>query len=221
VDWHGWHEGYDQPGSRLATRLEAVQRRIREVLDAAPAGPIRAVSLCAGQGRDLIGALARHPRRDDVTARLVELDPRNVDEARHGARAAGLPGVEVVAGDAATLRSYVGAVPADRVLMCGVFGNISDDDVRATVAQADQLCATGASVVWTRHRDPPDLAPSICDWFAEHGFELVSLSDPESGYGVGVHRFTGTPPPLREDARLFTFLPRRSDPRLTEPPRPQ
>ncbi|GHD35622.1 hypothetical protein GCM10010335_31060 [Streptomyces galbus] len=32
--------------------------------------------MCAGQGRDLIGVLAGHPRRDDVRARLVELDEK-------------------------------------------------------------------------------------------------------------------------------------------------
>jgi hypothetical protein len=32
------------------------------------------ISLCAGQGRDLLGVLADHPRREDVRARLVELD---------------------------------------------------------------------------------------------------------------------------------------------------
>jgi hypothetical protein len=33
-------------------------------------------------GRDVIGVLAGHPRRDDVRARLVELDERNVAVAR-------------------------------------------------------------------------------------------------------------------------------------------
>jgi DNA replication and repair protein RecF len=41
--------------------------------------------------RDLIGVLASHPRRGDVRARLVEIDPRNVAFAEAGARQAGLP----------------------------------------------------------------------------------------------------------------------------------
>jgi hypothetical protein len=57
------------------------------------AGEVRLISLCAGQGRDLIGVLTGHPRRDDVRARLVELDERNVVLAR---QVAGLPGVEVL-----------------------------------------------------------------------------------------------------------------------------
>ena len=75
-DWYTWHHDYDEPGTALAQRLAAVQDQIRAALDAAPPGPLHAISLCAGQGRDLIGALARHPRRDDVSARLVELEAR-------------------------------------------------------------------------------------------------------------------------------------------------
>src|ERR1700728_4753692 len=99
-DWHEWHAAYDNPGSGLARRLSWVQDQIRSALDAAPAGPVRAISLCAGQGRDLIGALADHPRAGDVTARLVELDPRNTEVPARLAGQAGLDNVEVVIGDA-------------------------------------------------------------------------------------------------------------------------
>src|SRR5580700_6424312 len=82
-------------------------------------GPIRVISVCAGQGRDLIGVLDRHPRRSQVTARLVELDPRLVGEARAKAEDAGLPNVDVIEGDASTTTAYAGAVPADVILVCG------------------------------------------------------------------------------------------------------
>lgn len=77
VDWRVWHENYDSPGSRLSRRLRSVQEQIRKVLDNSPPGRLRVVSLCAGQGRDLLEVLADHPRRGDVGARLVELDERN------------------------------------------------------------------------------------------------------------------------------------------------
>ena len=48
----------------------------------------------------MIGVLTGHPRRDDVRARLVELDERNVTLARRAAQAAGLDGVEVRQADA-------------------------------------------------------------------------------------------------------------------------
>jgi len=67
-DWYDWHAPYDDPESGLSRRLSWVQDRIRVALDEAPPGPFRAISLCAGQGRDLIGVLSGHPRRGDVTA---------------------------------------------------------------------------------------------------------------------------------------------------------
>ena len=194
-DWYTWHHDYDEPGTALARRLAAVQDQIRAALDAAPPGPLHAISLCAGQGRDLIGALARHPRRDDVSARLVELDPRNAAAARAAAEAAGLPRVEVVIGDAALTDHYAGMVPAYLVLVCGVFGNMTDDDVRRTIGYCTQLCAHGGTVVWTRGRWEPDLVPQICDWFADRDFELRWVSDPAQGWGAGAHRFTGDPRP--------------------------
>ena len=205
-DWYGWHDRYDEPDSALGRRLLVVQERIRATLDRLPPGPVRAVSLCAGQGRDLIGVLAHHRRRHDVTGRLVELDPRNAAVARQAASDAGLRGVEVVVGDAARTDLYAGLVPADLVLLCGIFGNITDDDIRAVVGFCPHLCATDGSVVWTRHREEPDLVPDICRWFAAEGFALEALTDRDAGFGVGAHRFTGTPRPLPPGVTMFDFV---------------
>jgi len=207
-DWRAWHDDYDVPGSSLAQRLEAVQDRIREALDNAPPGPLRAVSMCAGQGRDLIGVLASHPRGREVTARLVELDPRNAATARAAAADAGLPDVEVVIGDAGLTDAYAGLIPADLVLACGVFGNITDEDIERTVRCCAQLCAVDGTVVWTRGRFEPDLVPQICRWFAAQGFDQQWVSEPDIGYGVGAHRFAGPPQPPVPGQRMFTFVGR-------------
>jgi hypothetical protein len=204
VDWRTWHDDYDLPGSWLARRLRAVQEQIRAVLDDSPPGPVRVLSLCAGQGRDLLEVLADHPRRADVLARLVELDERNTAVAR--ASAEGLA-VEVVTGDAALTDHYLDVVPADLVLVCGVFGNITDADILRTIGFCTRLCATGGTVVWTRHRrDEPDLVPAICGWFEDAGFERRWVSDPAEEFGVGVHRFTGRPQPLVAGEHMFTFV---------------
>ncbi|GAB2888903.1 class I SAM-dependent methyltransferase family protein [Streptomyces mayteni] len=206
MDWHSWHDAYDEPGSWLGRRLAVVRERVRVALDEAPEGPVRVVSICAGQGRDLLPVLREHPRRDDVVARLVELDPRNADAAREAAAEAGLRGVEVVTGDAAATDHYLGLAPARLVLLCGVFGNITDADIRRTLDHATRLCATGGTLVWTRHRNPPDLVPEICDWLAERGFERRWLSEPDTGFGVGAHRFAGGPGRLTAGERMFTFV---------------
>ena len=55
--WVRWHEAYQDPGSAQFRRLVLVQSEIRQALDAAPPGPIRVLSLCAGNGRDLLEVL--------------------------------------------------------------------------------------------------------------------------------------------------------------------
>ncbi|MFF0341492.1 SAM-dependent methyltransferase [Kribbella sp. NPDC004875] len=205
MDWRQWHAPYDDPESALSRRLEAVKAQVRAALDRAPDGPVPVVSLCAGQGRDLIEVLADHPRRDDVRARLVELHPELAESARERSR--GLDQVEVRTGDASLTDQYDGMVPAELVLLCGIFGNITSDDIRRTIHAAPQFCRTGATVIWTRHRGAPDLVPAISEWFEARGFEQVWLSDRDSGFGVGVHRFTGVPQPLVTGQSLFSFVP--------------
>ncbi len=170
------------------------------------------ISVCAGDGRDLLGVLGDHSRRSDVRARLVELDPELSSRAR--ARAAEVSGtVEVVTVDASTTNAYQGAVPADLVLMCGVFGNIADDDIHHTIDQLPALCAPGATVIWTRGTFPPDLTPAIRVWFMEAGFtEVDFVAIPGTTAGVGANRLTASPRPFEPDVRLFTFLPRADRP---------
>ena len=207
MDWKTWHDAYDDPESLLARRLVTVRERVREALDHAPAGPLRAVSLCAGQGRDLIPVLAEHPRGRDAHARLVELDPDNTDHARALAAHAGLDRVEVVTGDASLTDHYLDLVPADLVLVCGVYGNLRLDDIQATVAACTALCATGGTVIWTRGRRPePTVAPQISAWYEEHGFEKVWLAEQQEQMCVGSYRYTGTPTPLTPGLSLFEFI---------------
>jgi hypothetical protein len=205
-DWHAWHQPYGDPESGLSKRLRAVQEQIGRALDRCPAGPIQAISLCAGQGHDLLGVLAAHRRAADVTALLVEQDPRNVAATRGSIAAGGLAGrVTVAEADAARTELYRDAVPADLVLVCGVFGNISDADVERTIGFCRQLCQVGGTVIWTRHRKSPDLVPVICGWFERYGFEQVWLSDRAEPFGAGAHSLAAPTEPLRYPDRMFTF----------------
>ena len=206
TDWSEWHDAYARPGSGLGDRLAAVRHRIGRHLDATAPGPVRVVSACAGDGRDLLGVLVGRADADRVTALLVEHDVALADRAREAADA--LPAtVEVRQADAARSDVYAHAVPADLVLLCGIFGNISDADVRATIEASTELCAPGAEVVWTRHRKAPDLTPSIRGWFADAGFEELAFVAPEGEHwSVGVHRLVGEPRPLEPGRSWFTFF---------------
>lgn len=206
-DWAAWHAAYDDPSSPLSARLRCVQAHLCDAIDRAPAGRISLVSLCAGEGRDVIGVLPDHPRRDDVHAVLIESDERIAGLAGTAAAARSLAQVEVRVADANLVTGFADVLPADVLLLCGIFGNVSDRDIERTVRAAPALCRTGATVIWTRHRRPPDLTPRVRAWFTESGFEDVAFDalEPSVMIGVGVSRLGRAPADGQPAGRLFTF----------------
>jgi hypothetical protein len=212
-DWNEWHAHYDDPGSSLSRRLEAVRQQLAAILGRRGPVPTSVLSMCAGDGRDVLPVLAcSHPQASAV---LVELDSTLASAARRTAAELGLTSVEVRTADAGTLDTYAGVPPADIVLACGVFGNVTDADVRSTIGTLPQLLAVNGSVVWTRgHRlrgdptnhdgDPADMVRQI---FAEHGFvEEAFVRPDDASFRVGVHRFTGIPQPQASGRTMFTFI---------------
>ncbi len=194
TDWQAWHREYDDPDSDLSRRRRSVQRQVEHWLDerdeADAAGGERLQRQRARPARG-----ARAPARDArrVSARLLETDDELAGAAESYAAAHGLDRIDVRRADAGITDSYLGAVPADLVMMCGVFGNISDDDIRRTVRTLPALCAPGATVIWTRGRfTSGDLAPTIGTWLAEAGFDEVAMDAPDdTTYRVGAHRLAG------------------------------
>jgi hypothetical protein len=204
--WVTWHDAYDDPESDLSERLIAVQRRLTDAIDQAPPGAVRVISACAGQGHDVIGVVASHPRASDVRALLVESDDHNVRVARGRIAATGITGVDVLQADAGVTGTYRDAVPADVLMLCGIFGHVSDEDVRRTVSNASRLCAPRATVIWTRRRRHPDRTPEIRGWFAEAGYEELAFDSPgPDRFAVGTLRLAARPLAYHSDLRLFTF----------------
>ena len=105
-----------------------------------------------------------------------------------------------------TPASTTTGLPVDVLLLCGIFGNISDAGIQTTIGAAPSLVVGGGVVIWTRGGFEPDLRPRVRGWFTEAGHEEIAFDgDPET-FGVGVkrvarHRGVGPLPP-----RLFTFL---------------
>jgi hypothetical protein len=105
----------------------------------------------------------------------------------------------VVTGDAGLVDSWREVVPVDLLLLCGIFGNVPEHDIARTISALPGLCRPGATAIWTRHRRPPDMVPTVAGWFAAAGFEVTSLDDTPDGRGcVGV----AVQP---ADRRLFAF----------------
>ena len=165
------------------------------------------LSLCAGDGRDLIGVLERHPRRGDVHARLIELDPDLVAAGNRRIDQLGLQGVSFLQADAGRTATYDSCRDLHLVLACGIFGNVSDEDIRTTILGLSVLLAAGGSAIWTRHRLVPDVTHSIREWFATTGFDETAFVEVrDSSASVGVNRLVDKDPARSLPARLFAFV---------------
>ena len=209
TDWQAWHREYDDPDSDLSRRRRSVQRQVERWLDERDEATLRVVSACSGDGLDLLEVLSRRPSdAGRVSARLLELDDGLAGAAESYAAEHRLDRIDVRRADAGVSDSYLGAVPADLVMMCGVFGNITDDDIRRTVRALPALCAPGATVIWTRGRfTSGDLAATIGTWLGEAGFDEVAMDAPDdTTYRVGTHRFAGVVRDLVPGGDLFRFV---------------
>ena len=206
-DWVGWHEGYDVAESSLARRLAVVRRHLSEAL-ASTAPPRRLTSICAGDGRDVLPVLASHDVGREVRAVLVELSPELSARARSTAATLDLPAVEVLTADAGATATYTSIEPADILLACGVFGNVSHQDMCRTVAALLALTNPGATVIWTRgRRDDADPSQEVRSRFRAEGFtELAFCAPDDAPFRVGVSRRPETGScSLPAAPRLFAF----------------
>ena len=211
-DWHAWHAEYDDPASSLSRRLEVVRAQLRSVL-ASTSGARRLLSLCSGDGRDTLPVLAETGVELDVV--LVERDEELSAAARRSAEALGLDRVEVRTSDAGSTDCCRGAVPADVLMTCGIFGNVTDGDVVTTVRVLPSLLREGAHVIWTRGNHVPldptgldgDPSEHVREVFAETGFDEVAFVRPDdAGFRVGVHRWPGPETAYRPGVRMFAFV---------------
>lgn len=206
-DYVDWHRRYDDPASGMTWRLGVVRGYLSDALDRRP-GPLTALSLCAGDGRDLLGVLAGRSDAERVRAVLVELHPQLAEAARASAAAAGLSDqIDVRTADASTPSTWADAVPADLVLLVGIFGNISDTDLWRTLDAAPALCAPGATLLWSRGRDRTDLNPQIRARLTGFRFTEVAYDELDTGSrpAVGAFRYDGPPHPRPPAVSLFTF----------------
>jgi cyclopropane fatty-acyl-phospholipid synthase-like methyltransferase len=205
-----WHDAYDDPGSDLSRRLRVVQDHLRDRLDATE-GPIRVLSLCSGDGRDILGVLAERTDRDRVSGVLVELHEEVATRASQRIDELGLADrFEVKTADAGLTDSFVGAVPADIVLLMGIFGNIHPPQIKALIDTVPQLARPGALVLWSRGRSVPgggDLTSEVAGWVRGAGCTEIAITAPaDAQFVVGAAEFRGATEPLRTGRELFTFF---------------
>jgi hypothetical protein len=207
TDWVAWHVEYETPKSPLSQRLAVVRETVQAAVATHEASSMRVLSICSGDARDLVPVLARARRRKNIRGRLIEMEPELAQRARGELERAGIHGVEVICGDAGRPGNYSGAIPADLVVLCGVFGNVSDHDVYRLIKSLPALCAIQSEVIWTRYRRDPDLTPLIREWFSATGFEERAFRSPGPGhFAVGRHQLVRPASETKLPDPLFTFI---------------
>jgi hypothetical protein len=209
-DWKQWHSLYDE-SQPLKERLLAVRQHIAASIAGHSVDPVRILSACAGDGRDLIGALGATHERKRVCAHLIESDAELVARGEAAARQFRLEDeITFHCADATRSNTYRGVSPAHVIVLAGVFGNLHDMDTKRLIASLRSLCYPGASVVWTRNLrefdDGERTTLIIKECFLASGFEEASFSRTPSGmFAVATHVFRGSPEPLPRDVQLFVF----------------
>jgi SAM-dependent methyltransferase len=209
MDWAKWHRGYDS-WPPLQARLDAVREQIADALSVCSNRRVRIISLCAGDGRDIIGALVTHPRRKDVSAVLIET---NTDLVAQGEAAVAhfnlSPHVRFLCADATLSDTYMSIARADIVLVAGVLGNVREADEGRLVQSLRCLCQPGGTVIWTRNvlsRDGEHAVERIRELLNDAGFRENTLTrTAPSGFIVGTYTFHGDSQPLSPSMKLFEF----------------
>lgn len=210
MDWRQWYKHYDSLPS-LQARLQIVREQIIAALNDCPPGPIRIVSVCAGDGRDLIGALPDHPRQRDVTAWLIDNHAESIARGEAAANDAGLGAqVRFVNADATVAGNYAGLVPADLIILSGFLGHLRNDDVPSLIESLPMLCKSGGWTIWNRHlvmNKGREQVPAIRELFRQSQFEEIHFGiTSHDGFAIGRVRYTGRGMPLDNARVLFEFV---------------
>lgn len=217
-NWSGWHGQYDDPRSTLIHRAQLTHRALHQAIDLAPGGaqdPLYLVSICAGEGRDLLPVLAAPRTERRISATLIEIDRSIASVLSASLKSLGLSNASVRIADAGLADSYMDLPPAHILLVSGVFGNIADVDVKTTVEALPTFLVADGLVVWTRSRRSAELDASqyVQACFAERGFECVGSDvTPDGTFRVAVDRIANRA--ARQEGapcntRMFVF---RTDP---------
>jgi len=205
--WRNWPaRAYERPTYR--NRLGAVKQHLSESLDQAPEGEVTIISLCAGDGRDVIDVASVHPRRRDVAAWLVEADARSVAAGITLARGKGLhKAVRFLPADATSYATYRDIPGADVVLLCGVWGHVPPEDRSAVVKACNALCREGGHVIWTRglRRGSGRFEEIRAAFSGREWSEVRTTITPDTRWAVATNCLAASPSARPTSGTIFHF----------------
>src|SRR5690606_15461460 len=186
INWQKWHDKY-KSDDNLKNRLLAVQKAIKSCLPKDNNEIYTILDLGAGDGRDIAEALKNYPKPANIQGLLVEIDEVLAAQAMQAMQNAELTNLKVIVGDASSIKNSASTVPVDLVLLCGIVGNISDEDVEKAIKALPMLLKPGGKVIWTRNRREPDKTPVIRELLKSNDLDEVQYIAAENSiYGIGV-----------------------------------
>lgn len=208
-DWAKWPDRYDD-SLPLQVRLAAVRAQVSAFLDECPPGPVRILSLCSGDGRDVLPVVSAHARLRDVEVWCIDANAKTLDRGKESARQAGLQRkTHFVQADAGLAASYADVVPADLVILSGMLGHLTSHDALNLFHRLPALCRTNGSVLWSRlNRGIGNRQiPALREVLRESGFEEVFLEETmPNEFVVARAHFRGTEAKLAFGEVLFRFV---------------
>jgi 2-polyprenyl-3-methyl-5-hydroxy-6-metoxy-1,4-benzoquinol methylase len=200
--WYDWHiEKHSDPNSYTSQRMTDIGLVIEEYLkDTVHRSNI--VSVCAGQGLDLIPILRQYPNSAD--AYLIDIEQQNIDHINK--ISTGLEGIHTYAADATVSNTYINnKIPrANLLLVCGVFAHLTSEDQSIFIQNMRSLLKPGGYVIWTRI---DEYLNDIHEKFENNGYKKIDLSHINLSTGsVGMSRLKESIKTLHPDKQIFNFL---------------
>ena len=97
------------------------------------------------------------------------------------------------------------ALPADVACCCAA--SSAAPVISSAPCWRHPACARRVTVIWTRHRRPPDLTPQVRAWFTAAGFDELAFDALDTGplSAVGANRLRRAPSAVLPAQPLFTF----------------
>ncbi len=210
MDWAEWHKRYESVPS-LQERLAVVCEEISLAISATRTKPVRILSICSGDGRDVILSTAASKLRKSISGVLIELNPDLVARGRSTIKEFSLQEeISFQCSDATKSETYRSIAPAHIVVLSGVFGNLKYEDVGLLIDSLRSLCEPKARVIWTRNLnefgDGETVVGGIKKLFANVNFTEASYTKTPSGvFAVGTHVYEGETLNLPARPVLFRF----------------
>nr|WP_253219607.1 class I SAM-dependent methyltransferase family protein [Pseudomonas chlororaphis] len=195
----------------MQARLVEVSQQVADAINALESPRVQILSLCAGDGRDLLKVLLSGHTSKAVDATLIELDQVLVEQGRKAFAEHGLGDiVRFRCADATLFSSYRDLPKAELVMVCGVFGNVRGDHVERLIFSLKGFCRPDARVVWTRSLNEFDDGEAAADWirrcFALAGFRESAFKRTSEGtFGVGSFIYEGEQECLPSTGQIFEF----------------